>query len=190
MTETIPSDNPKISRKSRNWNVSVVVGTLVGLLALMVSSYTAVIQRQQVRAQVWPYLLASNDDPEQAIEVLNKGVGPALVRSVQVWIDGRPQRSWDAALQTLGIPPHGYQNSTLNENVLSAGEQITWIRIAERSTYLRFRDAYRTRIGMAVCFCSTLGDCWVYSRRTPGNRPEQKQVGQCPVVASQAAFAD
>ena len=175
----------------RDWDaLAAVIATFVGLLALLVSGYTAHIQRQQVRAQVWPYVLVGNDDPKQAIEVLNKGVGPALVRGLQVWIDGRPQRSWDAALQTLGIPPHGYQNSTLNGNVLSPGEQVTWIRIADPAMYLRFRDAYRTRIGVEACFCSTLGDCWIYSHRKPGSRPEHHDVPQCPAPSPDAMFND
>jgi hypothetical protein len=169
---------------------AAVVATLVGLLALLVSGYTAYIQRQQVRAQVWPYLLVSNDDPKQAIEVLNKGVGPALVRSVQVWIDGKPQRTWDGVLTTLGIPPHGYQDSTLNGNVLSAGEQVTWIRIADAPRFLRFRDAYRTRMGTEICFCSTLGDCWIYSHRKPAAKPEQHDVAQCPALPRSEVFND
>ena len=34
----------------------VVIATIVGLLALCVSGYTAYMQRQQVRAAVWPIL--------------------------------------------------------------------------------------------------------------------------------------
>ena len=175
----------------RDWNAfAAVVATCVGLLALLVSGYTALIQRQQVRAQVWPYISVGNDDPRQAIEVLNKGVGPARVRGVQVWIDGRPQRNWDAALRALGIPPHGYQNSTLHDNVLSPGEQVTWIRIADPAGYLRFRDAYRTRIGVDICYCSTLGDCWISSDRPAGDRPEQQEVPQCPVSEAGVMFGD
>lgn len=182
---------PGHPRRARDWDAfAAVVAAFVGLLALLVSGYTAHIQRQQVRAQVWPYLLVGNDDPRQAIEVLNKGVGPALVRGVQVWIDGKPQRGWEAALRTLGIPAHGYQNSTLDGNVLSPGEQITWVRIEDPAMYLRFRDAYRTRVGVEACFCSTLGDCWVYRHRTPAGQPEQHDVPQCPVAPSGATFND
>lgn len=175
----------------RDWDaVAAVIATLVGLLALLVSGYTAHVQRQQVRAQVWPYLLVGNDDPKQAIEVLNKGVGPALVRSVQVWIDGRPQASWDGVLTTLGIPPHRYQDSTLNGNVLSPGEQVTWMRVSDNATFLRFRDAYRARMGTEICFCSTLGDCWIYSHRKPGSKPEHRDVAQCPTLAPSEVFND
>jgi hypothetical protein len=186
-----PAPDNSETRRTRDWNgFAAIVATLVGLLALVVSGYTAHVQRQQVRAEVWPFLLIGNDDPRQAIEVLNKGVGPALVHGVQVWIDGRPQRSWDEALKTLGIPPHGYQNSTLTQTVLSPGEQMTWIRIADPATYLRFRDAYRTRIGVEACFCSTLDDCWVYSRRMPGGGPTQHDVAQCPAPSAGGSFTD
>lgn len=192
MPDPTPAEQPgQATGRIRDWNgFAAVVATFVGLLALLVSAYTAHVQRQQVRAQVWPYLRVVNDDPRQAIEVLNKGVGPALVQGVQLWIDGRPQRNWDAALQTLGIPPHGYQNSTLTGNVLSPGEQVTWILIRDPAMYLRFRDAYRTRVSLDACFCSTLGDCWVYSRRPSGNRPEQQDVPRCPSIPPAAMFND
>ena len=68
MTAAEPSDG---SARTRDWNAfSAVVAVLVGLLALLVSGYTAHIQKEQVRAQVWPYLLVSNEDPRQAVEVL------------------------------------------------------------------------------------------------------------------------
>ena len=41
----------------RDWDgLAAVIAAFVGLLALLVSGYTAYLQRQQVRAQVWPYL--------------------------------------------------------------------------------------------------------------------------------------
>jgi len=46
------------TRRRRDWNgVSAVIAALIMLPALCVSGYTAWLQRQQVRAQVWPRLL-------------------------------------------------------------------------------------------------------------------------------------
>jgi len=56
--------------------------------------------------------------------------------------------------------------------------------------YLRFRDAYRTRIGVDICYCSTLGDCWISSDRPAGDRPEQQEVPQCPVSEAGVMFGD
>ena len=122
--ESLPPQAPVVneSRRRRDWNgVAAIIAAFVGLLALFVSGYTAYIQHQQVRAQVWPYLEAGNDDGNQAVYVYNKGVGPAIVKSAQVFVDGKPQTSWVKVLEALGLPSHDYVQSTLNPAVLSAG---------------------------------------------------------------------
>src|ERR1044072_1365390 len=112
----------RTERPSRWDAVAAIVAALIGFLALGVSGYTAYVQRQQVRAQVWPYLLVGNYDPELALKVLNKGVGPAIVRGVQLWVDDSPQPDWKHALAALGAPQNDIQISTLGGNVLSPGE--------------------------------------------------------------------
>src|SRR5574337_1403716 len=88
MSEPPPISNeiPPEQRDHRHrWDaLGVIIASLVGLLALVVAGYTAYIQREQVRAQVWPYLISGNNDLAQALTISNKGVGPAIVRSVQV----------------------------------------------------------------------------------------------------------
>ena len=103
---TARADVTQLARRRRATGMrsAAIVAALVGLLALVVSGYTAYIQRQQVRAQVWPWLVAGNNDLEHSLEVLNKGAGPAIVRSVQVFVDGKPQPTWDAVLDALGMP--------------------------------------------------------------------------------------
>lgn len=53
-----------------------VIATLIGLLAVCVSAYTAYMQRQQVRA-VWPILeFGYSNHPDIHFTLANKGVGP------------------------------------------------------------------------------------------------------------------
>ena len=112
--------------RERNWDaLAAVLAAGIGFLALVVSGYTAYIQRQQVRAQVWPYLIAGNDDGNDSIFVYNKGVGPAIVKTAQVFVDGKPQPDWAHVLAALGLPDHRYSQSTLNPGVISAGEQVS-----------------------------------------------------------------
>ena len=164
-----PTDVRGTAKGQRNWNaVAAIVAALVGLLALLVSGYTAYIQRQQVRAQVWPWLVAGNNDLEHSIEVLNKGAGPAIVRSAQVFVDGKPRRSWDEVLDALGMPkPHQFQQSTINPNVLTPGERVTVIKFPEQDIWRHFRAAATNRVWMNICFCSSLDDCWMYSDQRP-----------------------
>jgi hypothetical protein len=57
----------------------VVIATVVGLLALCVSGYTAYMQRQQVRAAVWPILQFDSSNGPIQFTLANKGLGPAIV---------------------------------------------------------------------------------------------------------------
>ena len=121
MHETAPAapDTPP----RRVWHaVSAGIAALIGLLALLVSGYTAWLQRQQVRAQVWPRLLLMSSDTQQEWLVMNKGVGPALVRSARVRFDGAVQRDWTALAGALKLSPGEYVQSTVNGTVLSGGQ--------------------------------------------------------------------
>src|SRR6476659_10399204 len=78
-----------------------VIATIVGLLALCVSGYTAYMQRQQVRAAVWPILeFDSRNGPIQFI-LANKGVGPAIIKHVIVRVDDQPVKNWYEVLQKI-----------------------------------------------------------------------------------------
>src|ERR1043165_8879381 len=88
----VPTDH--VTRELR---YETIIATLVGVSALFVSAYTAYVQRQQVRAAVWPILeYSTSNDPKIRFTLDNKGVGPAIVRHVVVRVDGEPVRNWNA----------------------------------------------------------------------------------------------
>ena len=180
--------------------MAAIIASLVGFLALLVAGYTAYIQRytaeiqtKQVQAQVWPWLVAGNNDNERSIEVLNKGVGPAIVRSAQVFVDGKPQPDWQHVLEALGTVPHRYSQSTLNPNVLTPGEKVPVIQFADKDDYERFRTAAVTHLTLInICYCSTLGECWMYSDEHAVGYKSLAQlvtpVDQCPKLPDNVIF--
>jgi hypothetical protein len=171
---------------------AAIVASLVGLLALLVAGYTAYIQHQQVRAQVWPYLEAGNDDGNQSIYVYNKGVGPAIVKSAQVFIDGKPQTDWAHVLAALGMPPHGYVQSTLNPDVISPGEQVRVLGIPDKDRWQTFRSGAIGRMTMDICFCSSLDECWMYHDLHPVGYKSTarlvRPVDRCPRLPDAEVF--
>ena len=186
-------DASPIVRRRRDWNgVAAIIAACVGLLALVVSGYTAWIQRQQVRAQVWPFLEAGNDDGNQAIFVYNKGVGPAIVKSAQIFVDGKPQTSWAHVLSALGVPPHDYIQSTLNPDVISAGEQVRVIKFPDKERWQAFRTGAVDHMTMDICFCSTLDDCWMYSDQHPVGYKSiaelVRPIKRCPALPDAEVF--
>jgi len=149
-----------------------VIATLVGLCALCVSGYTAYMQRQQVRAAVWPILeFDTSNAPDIHFTVANKGVGPAIIRHVIVKVDGQPVINWHQALEKLlGPGEHRLSESDMNSHVLSAGESMTILTPLDSENnplnfdrsnplWVKMNEA-RSRVAVEICYCSTLGECW------------------------------
>jgi hypothetical protein len=149
---------------------TVIVG-LVGFLALCVSAYTAYMQRQQVRAAVWPILQFDSSNGPIELSLSNKGVGPAIIRQVIVKVDDHPVRDWREVYDKLLGPgtPH-YSESDMNGRVLAAGESMTIFTPRDpdnnplnfdksNPTWVKL-NTERFRVSVEICYCSTLGECW------------------------------
>lgn len=177
MPQTPPQPEPVPPRR-RDWAAySAVIATLVGLLALGVSAYTAMLQQQQVRAQVWPRLQLMTSGSMQEMLVLNKGVGPAVVRSVRLSVGGVVQRDWKMLEQTLGITPAEYVQSTVNGTVISGGERYVMANFPDKPVWDRIRPQLQ-RLDRRVCYCSTLEECWVVATGA-GGANEYTAVDRC-----------
>ena len=167
-----------------------IIATLVGVSALFVSGYTAYVQRQQLRAAVWPILqFNSSNEPHVRLSLDNKGVGPAIVRHVKVTVDAQPVRNWHDALQKLlGPGRHSFSESTMTGHVLSAGESMNILvphsdegkpLTSEKSDPLyAAADEARKRVGVEICYCSTLGECWTV--RSDGSSSSTVSTRTCP----------
>jgi hypothetical protein len=184
-------DNPAqdvasaVPLRRREWDsVAAVIAALVGLLALCVSGYTAYIQRQQVRAQVWPYLETGLSGSKREVILFNKGVGPAIVRSVQIYVDGKPQRDWDKVYVALGLkfaqrPPY----STVSNVVISPNDhidQVVFNSVDDFNLYSKQVD----RVEKRLCYCSTLSECWMRDEREKDPARVYREVDSCPAKSA------
>ena len=103
------------------------IATFIALLAVCVAGYTAYMQRQQVRAAVWPILeFDSSNGPDIHFTLANKGVGPAIIRHVIVKVDGQPVKNWNELLDKLiGTGKHRFSESDMSGHVLAPNESMT-----------------------------------------------------------------
>jgi hypothetical protein len=167
-----------------------IIATLVGVSALFVSGYTAYVQRQQVRAAVWPILeFSTSNEPVIRFTLANKGVGPAIIRHVAVTVDGQPARNWPEILQKLlGPGAHRMSQTTIHGRVLAAGETVeVLIPHDDENHPLAFEkggplftalDNERRRIAVDICYCSTLGECWTLHSGSDGSSTTETRT--CP----------
>ena len=156
-----------------------VIATFVGFLALCVSGYTAWVQRQQVRAAVWPILeYQTSNAPDIHFTVANKGVGPAIIKNVIVRVDDQPMKNWAEILEKLlGPGKHPGSESDISGHVFAPGESLT-IMTPRKDDGNAFTfdkaDPFwvklnkgRDRVTVEISYSSTLGECWTL-RGGPG----------------------
>ena len=182
---------PEQTETRRASRYDAIIATFVGVCALCVSAYTAHVQRQQVRAAVWPILeFDTSNAPDIHFTLANKGVGPAIIRHVIVKVDGQAVRNWKEALgRILGPGEHLLSESDMRGHVLAAGESMTVFtpRDAENNL-LNFDKSNRLwvkmnkdrgRVAVEICYSSTLGECWTLHATglTPSTTTES---GRCP----------
>ena len=183
--------NEAQAKPGTDWDrITAISAVLIGLVAVAVSAYTALLQRQQIRAQVWPYATIAYQDQDRRLSIFNKGVGPAMLKTVKVTVDGKPHRNWAEVLSALGMPGVEHGHSTVSETVLSPGESLAVLIFKDPSVYARFRQAMNARGRMDFCYCSTLEECWVFEDRRSPIKPVVRAVGQCPRQPATDAFTD
>jgi hypothetical protein len=155
------SDTPASGTTSRRdgSTYAAVIATLVGLLALGVSAYTAYLQRMQVRAQVWTHVALALSDTDRSLLVLNKGTGPARIESARVKVDGKPQKNWTTVYAALGLQrPESFVQSTLSGVILAANERLDFVKFGKLEDWQAFRAQGR-RVRITLCYCSVLDEC-------------------------------
>lgn len=181
------------NRGRREIQYETFIVTLIGISALFVSGYTAYVQRQQVRAAVWPILeYGTSNEPKIRFTIDNKGVGPAIIRNVIVRVDGEAVRNWYSALQKLlGPGEYKFTQSTISGHTFSAGESMDVmvphdsdggpLTMEKSGALWTALNKQRGRVAIEICYSSTLGNCWIL-RRDANTRSTTTEVRNCLII--------
>jgi hypothetical protein len=162
--------------------IIAVCALLISSLATAASWWQSRVVAEQLSSQVWPYLTVSTTiDPSYVqIDIINDGLGPAIVRSVVLTIDGKPYPDPTHAVKALIVKrlgPIGAQMSDIAPaSVIRAGGDVRLVRVNAAWFVPVFAQNAR-RIDLRLCYCSLLGKCWRTSSQANGD-PQPVQF--CP----------
>jgi len=174
--------------RRRSWDgYAAVIASFIGMLALAVSGYTAYLQRQQLRAQMWPRLRIESSTVHTWVQVINQGTGPARVTAARITVDGVAVHNWPGVTRAVGYPAEDYViSSTIRGAVLPAGKELTIAEAADNdASRARFRELLlrgRHELSIVVCYCSVLDECWV-TGAGPGPDDDGAPAA-CPIAAA------
>ncbi|PXA83223.1 hypothetical protein DMC47_44190 [Nostoc sp. 3335mG] len=187
------ADETPASPRNRLDLILAICAIFISAVSLVVAIQQSHTERSLVAADTWPYLqrILNNEYDGQrtiAIGISNDGVGPAKIKSVEMFYDGKPVTSGiDLLRQCCGldtgkpIPPQlpgGYESSIVDETVLRAGQDNPMLKFHEAEGTSPVVDRLRgslLKISFKACYCSTLDQCWTSDLRTTAITP----VAEC-----------
>jgi hypothetical protein len=137
----------------------------VSIATLFVYVYQARIMQSQLHASVWPYVeWGTTNYKKFEIIVQNKGIGPALVKNLQMKIDGKKISGYAELLDSLfgkKRQKYFFITSYLNRRVLAAGEIVKPIQVEGSLFATKIDSALRKHnFELEICYCSIYNDCW------------------------------
>ena len=148
-----------------------------------VSLYVAIehgqTERDLVAANSWPFLRPAisndfNSDHDLEIGISNGGVGPAKVKSYQVFYQGAPVAnpydllrkccglSSDPAAEKLQIN-NAFVTAVVDDQVLRPGEAIVAFQLRKQFGEPRLVDRFNETLRVLTyraCYCSVFDKCW------------------------------
>jgi hypothetical protein len=153
--------------------------TVVAICALLMSSVTAGamvyqtrVLEEQFSATVWPYLAINEFYGEKNLElhVTNEGVGPALIRSAQLVVDGKPMAGWDQRFFKTAfngrLDPRKSDfvgamqaESADASTALRAGENLSLFKLQVSRPHV-IPQLRKHDITLRFCYCSINEHCW------------------------------
>ena len=74
--------------------------------------------------------------------------------------------------------------------MLSPGDRTAIINFDDEAAYRAFRDAAFEHMKTELCYCSTLGECWLYADTIFGNAPNLQALAECPALPDGEAFLE
>lgn len=214
MSETplqVTPEGPELHpRKVGHKLVDVIVAgaaILISIISLVVAVGHGRTMEKLVAANSWPLLrydTGNLDDRTQlpviALTIENAGVGPAIVKSFKVFLDGKPVRDQRELLRSCCGEPapagepaaqlpknfgQGVVTSDIPNTVLRSGERRDYLRLAHSpaiSTQWEASNQARFRLTFEACYCSVLGDCWTSDL----TGVDAHEVEECPAAQPEA----
>jgi hypothetical protein len=148
----------------------------VALSSLAIALYEVRMMREHDRISVWPYVSAFNSDSGgvYTLNASNAGIGPALVGSFEVTVDGKAKKDWGEVLDALGIDLRGTPSTYSSfgkGTVLLPGTKTSLLTIAPGPVAQAFHRASQSRMHARICYCSLYKQCWLLDE-TKNPRPQ------------------
>jgi hypothetical protein len=177
----------------RHW-IDMTMGAsaiVLSIVSLFVALEDGNAMKRLVQANSWPFVaseystLAPDGSPHFRMSLTNKGVGPAKIETLEVFV-GRTAVKGPRDLLVALIGPEGLNHahqvgtSDIVGSVLSARESVEYLTTLPETFTPEQNAALRSngsKVNTRVCYCSVFDECW--TRGGPDGDARAKPVKRC-----------
>lgn len=171
-----------------------VISLVIGIHHGRTMQEMAQANSRLVQANSWPLLqyatgnVNDNGDAEISMKIVNSGVGPAKLMSLELFQGEqrlRTPRDLIGALDSSNPKPALLQDLTL-PRVLRAGTDMLILGMKREGSEALWDklDRERFRFRFRACYCSVFDECWVSDLQSVSPQP----VEQCAVTTDSFSF--
>ena len=167
---SIPSGGEHPRKGIKSEVIVAISAIAISIMTLFVYIFQAQIMMDQQHTSVWPYVewtstYYSEENQEFYISVVNKGVGPALIKDTRLTLDDSVysyDRYGDFMKALIGKGRRDslwVMYSVADNRVLAPGEEVKIVHVKNWQT-ARIPTFNIRRITYTICYCSIYDDCW------------------------------
>lgn len=142
-----------------------LIAVLISFSTLFVYLYQSSIMKTQQKMSVWPHVTfgPSWSSDHLTIDLINKGVGPAIIKNVSIAIDNN---QIDGIHEIMNFVPDTLKSeyiysSTWPGQVIMSGEKIQLFQNRNPPTIKYLLELMNEeKLKITICYCSIYQDCW------------------------------
>jgi hypothetical protein len=169
---------------------------IIALCGLLLTIFQGSETRQYNRLSTKPFV-----DIELSLEsdglgyfVKSGGLGPAIVKWIDVKVDGVSQEDWNSVALKLGLKGYFIQSwAPLEGSSFAPGTRTLMYKMLEGSTK-ELPKLNLNRLQINLCYCSVYGNCWLaiidddLASKACGNPPKQRFKGNFEVLGHTSTY--
>lgn len=148
-------------------SLATIGAVILSIVAISISVLEVSTMRTHQRASVWPYLEISQGYNQEGFRMTleNKGVGPALIKTFGMTLDGKPAPDLDQMIVDIVGEENAfsydvYGSNNPNNGVISAGESVRLFAVPWEDRTRLFTERANNRVDITACYCSIHDQCW------------------------------
>ena len=168
--EFTPESDRKPRKRLNTEMIVAIAAIVVSIMTLFVYIYQARIMMDQQHTSVWPYvewtMTRYNEEAQEFyISVINKGVGPALVKETHLYLGDTLYTFGEYRKFMANLIGEGNRDalwimySVVDNRVLAPGEEVKIFHVKNWKD-VRIPAFDFKRITYDICYCSIYDDCW------------------------------